>query len=564
MVLLPLAFPPPLSSHSQDISQSPRMTSLRERITRFYEKHNPDGVAYLDDVMKHYQGREAELLSLLVTKYGPEPPPLSGTPQQPPAAPFVPPHAAIGRAAPQAQPILATTNSAAAAAHSRTNSTSSVVTVLEPSATVAAGAPPPPAAAPAASGGDSGVDWAARCAELMQRYSPKDLPKLPLVLERFRGREETVAVCLERRYLGRSDPDASRRVSGAADDDDDDANASFGSLASSSTGRAGGAAVDGLTGTAPVSSGGSKGAVKGGLSDAFYAVATASIAPDPQSRALLRARMERFYLCYNPQKIRHIDQILALYNGDADSMMRELVARYGPEPPQPVAASFAPSSSSTDRPATLEVVPRPAAVKDRMADTSVSTDVATRQMQQVLPTASTQAAPAPAPSSEKNGMWNASALTMPVAILPQTTAAAPSRPPPQTMERQLEAVDQLVAATRRMEPVAANHVSSSTAAGGVLPSSSHFTGGDKSSSLMSPPLMDRSEPRDDRVGGSYGLLAASNSNNTGDPPSHGGGTSVPPGGAQHEAAASRSWRPRSTDGESQLHAGGGGAGGFSV
>eukprot|EP00760_Papus_ankaliazontas_P032583 PhM_4_TR5896/c1_g1_i2/m.67499 len=47
-----------------------------------------------------------------------------------------------------------------------------------------------------------------------------------------------------------------------------------------------------------------------------------------------RSRLTRFYEQYNPDKVRSVDRILALYSGREPQLFQELVKRYGPEPPR--------------------------------------------------------------------------------------------------------------------------------------------------------------------------------------------------------------------------------------
>ncbi|GMF12083.1 unnamed protein product [Phytophthora lilii] len=49
------------------------MSPHRERLTRFYQKYNADKLHEIDGVLERFKGREAQLFSALVKKYGPEP-----------------------------------------------------------------------------------------------------------------------------------------------------------------------------------------------------------------------------------------------------------------------------------------------------------------------------------------------------------------------------------------------------------------------------------------------------------------------------------------------------------
>lgn len=49
------------------------MSPHRERLTRFYQKYNADKLHEIDGVLERFKGRETQLFSALVKKYGPEP-----------------------------------------------------------------------------------------------------------------------------------------------------------------------------------------------------------------------------------------------------------------------------------------------------------------------------------------------------------------------------------------------------------------------------------------------------------------------------------------------------------
>jgi density-regulated protein DRP1 len=49
------------------------MSEHRERLTRFYHKYNADKLHEIDGVLERFKGRETQLFSALVKKYGPEP-----------------------------------------------------------------------------------------------------------------------------------------------------------------------------------------------------------------------------------------------------------------------------------------------------------------------------------------------------------------------------------------------------------------------------------------------------------------------------------------------------------
>ena len=58
----------------QRTEESPSVSPLcRERMVRFYQRYAPDKIPLIDQTLARYAGREQELWSALVAKYGPEP-----------------------------------------------------------------------------------------------------------------------------------------------------------------------------------------------------------------------------------------------------------------------------------------------------------------------------------------------------------------------------------------------------------------------------------------------------------------------------------------------------------
>ena len=57
--------------------------SIRERVTRFYEIHNPSKLGDVDKVLEKYAGRDDELIDMLIDKYGEEPAPVGSATARP-------------------------------------------------------------------------------------------------------------------------------------------------------------------------------------------------------------------------------------------------------------------------------------------------------------------------------------------------------------------------------------------------------------------------------------------------------------------------------------------------
>ena len=69
------------------------------------------------------------------------------------------------------------------------------------------------------------------------------------------------------------------------------------------------------------------------------------------SEAATRARLERFYAHYAPEKLSNVDSALERYKGKEDTMFATLTKMYGPEPSLPEPATAAAAASATPRPA---------------------------------------------------------------------------------------------------------------------------------------------------------------------------------------------------------------------
>jgi hypothetical protein len=59
-----------------DVSDTQRLSRLsyRQRLTRFYEHYAPEKLVMVDAALQKYEGREDEMMTFVVDKYGPEPP----------------------------------------------------------------------------------------------------------------------------------------------------------------------------------------------------------------------------------------------------------------------------------------------------------------------------------------------------------------------------------------------------------------------------------------------------------------------------------------------------------
>jgi cytoskeletal protein RodZ len=125
------------------------------RLTRFYEKYNPEKLPTIGDTLKKYEGKEEKLFAALVGKYGAEP-----------EAP-----ADVSAARPS------TTSSSTESSSTKSSS---------PSADV----PQQPSA----------IDHHARLTRFYEKYNPEKLPTVGDTLNKYAGREEVLFAALVGKY----------------------------------------------------------------------------------------------------------------------------------------------------------------------------------------------------------------------------------------------------------------------------------------------------------------------------------------------------------------------------
>ena len=75
--------------------------------------------------------------------------------------------------------------------------------------------------------------------------------------------------------------------------------------------------------------------------------------PDAPIDPTYRPRLIRFFSKYNPQKLNTIDVVMDRFRGRYESMIAKLVAKYGPEPPEPAPGSGEPDAALAPLPPQL-------------------------------------------------------------------------------------------------------------------------------------------------------------------------------------------------------------------
>ena len=297
--------------------------SLRARLVAFYTKYNPPKLASVDDVLRDYSGREEEMFSILVKKYGPEPP------AEPTVASTAPPATRSSSAdpSPPAQPKTSQSDGQA------------------PTSNV-----PSPAVNP----------YRPRLVEFFEKHDPKRVALVDVMLEKFNGQEESLFDVLGKQYNEpvagapeaqkadaqvRKSPAPSPTVESAAVPPKgvEAVNAPDSALAPTTTETK--VTADSSARNVPAKA--AEADAKKDGKEKLDAVAVASASSDETRTTSHRERLATFLLKYNPERISKVDDMLRKYKGQEEAMFEALVNRYGPEPPSGWTPSPAPQPEVT-------------------------------------------------------------------------------------------------------------------------------------------------------------------------------------------------------------------------
>ena len=239
--------------------------SYKERVVAIYQKYDPSKVGQADATLEKYKGKEEQVISALVKKYGPEPTEAS------------------------AAPATVEPTAAAVAAHK------------DPSVGATAATP---------------RSYKDRVVAIYQKYEPAKVGQADATLEKFKGKEEQVIAALVKKYGPEPPPPAAHES------------------ASSPAPAA----------PAPTA--------------AAHAASPAAGTPAPLS---YKERVVAIYQKYDPTKVGQADATLDKYKGKEEQVISALVKKYGPEPvaavgtdaghpASPTTAHAAPTPPSTPRP----------------------------------------------------------------------------------------------------------------------------------------------------------------------------------------------------------------------
>ena len=268
---------------------SPGRGSYHDRVERLFQKYAPDRVSQVDAMLQKYAGKEEEMIKALVSKLGPEPPEPAGATSPAPSA--ASPgrgnyHDRVERLFQKYAPDRVSQVDAMLQKYAgkEEEMIKALVSKLGPEPPEPAGAtsPAPSAASP---GRGSYHD---RVERLFQKYAPDRVSQVDAMLQKYAGKEEEMIKALVSK-LGPEPPEPA----GA---------------------------------TSPAPSAASPG------------------------RGSYHDRVERLFQKYAPDRVSQVDAMLQKYAGKEEEMIKALVSKLGPEPPEPAGAtSPAPSAASPGR-----------------------------------------------------------------------------------------------------------------------------------------------------------------------------------------------------------------------
>jgi hypothetical protein len=249
------------------------MADFRPRVEAMMKHYDPEKLATVPVMLDRYKGKEGELLEALKKRYGPEP---AAAAKQPATSPSKVP----GKKAPSASPV-------------------------------AKKAMPTPAASAAA--GNAGSTMAQRVEAMMKHYDPEKAATVPVMLDRYKGKEGELLEALKKRY-GPEPATATTTTTGAVSSP---AKTPMKKLPAPT-----GAGTT-PTGAPSKSSGPSPSPAKKTLPPP--AVASASTLTMAQ-------RVEAMMKHYDPEKLATVPVMLDRYKGKEGELLEALKKRYGPEP----------------------------------------------------------------------------------------------------------------------------------------------------------------------------------------------------------------------------------------
>jgi hypothetical protein len=375
------AAPPPAAEPA-----APAERSYKDRVVAIFEAYDPGKVGQAGALLEKHKGKEEQVISSLVKKYGPEPAPKAATPR-----PAAPPPPAPAPEKPAGSPVAPTV----------------------PKLDIPSTAPPP-------------KTYKERITALFEKYDPAKLSQVDALLKKYQGKEEQAIAQLVKKMGPEPDPNAS--FSSAAGSSS--AQPTPHSVASESPASQRSEAQKestpiasprsykdrviaifnhydpGKVGQAAALLDKHKGKEEQVISSLVKKYGpepdpmAGGVAP-PTPRKSYRDRVIAMYTKYAPEKLSTVDRTMEKFKGQEEEVMKTLIGKYGPEPvdeppaPTPAAPAPAPAPVKAAPPA-----PAPAPEPPARSKTPPATTATPPPAPQPKATAAHSQPPAPHPVEE--------------------------------------------------------------------------------------------------------------------------------------------------------------------
>jgi hypothetical protein len=268
------------------------MADFRPRVEAMMKHYDPEKLATVPVMLDRYKGKEGELLEALKKRYGPEP---AAAAKQPATSPSKVP----GKKAPSTSPVAKKA-------------------VSTPAASAAAG--------------NTGSTIAQRVEAMMKHYDPEKAATVPIMMDRYKGKEGELLEALKKRY-GPEPATATATTTGAA---------------VSSPAKTPMKKLPAPTGAGTPPTGGPSKSSGPSPSPAKKTLPPPAVAS--ASTLTMAQRVEAMMKHYDPEKAATVPVMLDRYKGKEGELLEALKKRYGPEP-SAVPAAQASATPPTAAPA---------------------------------------------------------------------------------------------------------------------------------------------------------------------------------------------------------------------
>jgi len=311
----------------------------KSRLIRFFEQYNKEKLGSVDQVLTQYAGKEADLFSALVKKYGPEPSVAGPSSSGVAAAP-----------SPASAPLPQGTDTRARLVRFFEQYNKEKIPAVDQILSQYAGKEielfaalvkkygPEPASAPGAPAPSGHGDARSRLVRFFEQYNKEKLSSVDQILTQYAGKEADLFAALVKKYgpepgaAGTGGVTARERLVRFFEMYNKEKLSSVDQILTQYAGK--------------------EADLFAALVKKYGPEPPAAAAPSPPAApSEPRARLIRFFEQYNKEKLSSVDLILAQYAGKEADLFSALVKKYGPEPGAPTAtphASVTPMGSPTD------------------------------------------------------------------------------------------------------------------------------------------------------------------------------------------------------------------------